>query len=382
MSLPLALAAVLLGVEYYSEPFWPRWLVETAVMAAFFFTISRMHKQQQAEQQATAEETDSEINQDHELFADFCQHETGQIQEAQGLSEQAHQLIQNAVAGLADSFHELHAQSQQQQEILNDVIAQSMNDGNDSENKVNVQAFANETSELIENIIEFLIKVSKDSMDTVYHIDDMVTQMDNIFSLLANVQSLADQTNLLALNAAIEAARAGEAGRGFAVVADEVRALSVESAKLNAEIVKHVHLTKESVARVRDTVGTMASRDMNETITAKERVNQLLSNITEVNAFLAEKVNSAGVASSQITDAVNAAVRQLQFEDIVQQTLYKLDAILQSLNESTQLLHNPRDAKSYVEALHASKERLQQRASSVGIAAVDNPDAEGDTELF
>ncbi len=372
-----------IGVELFSEPFWIRWLAEAIVVVLMYGLINHLQKERGTEQQSTDQYSEHQVEENQRLYAQVCQAETNHIQKAQELSAQIHQIIQDAVSGLSGSFQDLHAQSQHQEKILRDVIQQSMDDEEEDKGKVNVQHFAQETGELIENIIEFLVQVSKESMATVYHIDDMVTQMDSIFGLLANVQSLADQTNLLALNAAIEAARAGDAGRGFAVVADEVRSLSVESAKLNAEIVKHIHLTKESVARVRDTVGNMASRDMNETITAKERVNQLLSNITELNEFFTEQVNTAGEASSQINEAVNAAVRQLQFEDIAQQTLYKLDGYLQSLADSaTELQNTPSDSEAYTALLQATQRRLMEYKSEPVIAEARQASTSGDAELF
>src|SRR3546814_6363889 len=89
----------------------------------------------------------------------------------------------------------------------------------------------------------------------------MGKHLDAIFDLLGDVKTIADQTNLLALNAAIEAARAGEAGRGFAVVAEEVRSLSERSTNFNEQIRKLVSVSKDAIAKVRDTVGDMATRD-------------------------------------------------------------------------------------------------------------------------
>src|SRR3546814_2120216 len=99
----------------------------------------------------------------------------------------------------------------------------------------------------------------------------MVKHLDAIFDLLGDVKTIADQTNLLALNAAIEAARAGEAGRGFAVVAEEVRSLSERSTNFNEQIRKLVSVSKDAIAKVRDTVGDMATRDSSVSSGAQDR---------------------------------------------------------------------------------------------------------------
>jgi methyl-accepting chemotaxis protein len=184
-----------------------------------------------------------------------------------------------------------------------------------------VQNFAQDASNLMTHFIEILVTISKESIQTVHHIDDMAGHLDGIFSLLGDVRGISDQTNLLALNASIEAARAGDAGRGFSVVADEVRKLSHRSASFNDQIRDRVTVARESIVKVRNTVGTMASRDMNATMSSKERVDELLAHVSQLNEYLAIKIGQVSEVGQQIGDAVGVAVQSLQFEDIVTQSL-------------------------------------------------------------
>lgn len=305
-------------------------------------------------------------------------------------TQRARELINQAVIEIGESFIAIQNLSNKQSELVDDIIDNTSPSQSDDENKINIQKFATEVSQLMGNFIEIMISVSTQSVATVHHIDDMVEQMDGIFNLIEDVKSIAEQTNLLALNAAIEAARAGDAGRGFAVVADEVRSLSVRSTSFNDKIRDQVNNSKEVISRVRDTVGSMASRDMNETITAKEHVNKLLHDITTMNEYMSEKVVCVSDVVTQINQAVGKAVRCLQFEDICRQTLDAADLHIRHLAEvsekideivSTEIDNN--DIQNFLivlqENIHQQIEKWEQEG---GKAVLQESMDEGEVEMF
>jgi len=328
--IPLGLTALHTLAQLAAAPASLTWAVLLVMLMAWVHAGWQLQKQEREKEAAARTRDIGVFTEPHRVLATLCINARQEAAGVQGEVERVRVLIRDAVGQLQRSFEAMNQQSQIQATTVARIVQrESGTDG------VDVRRFAQLAGNLMEGLVDTLAQVSKQSSASVGHIDSMVQHLDAIFELLGDVKSIADQTNLLALNAAIEAARAGEAGRGFAVVAEEVRNLSQRSNNFNEQIRKLVGSSKDAVAKVRDTVGGMASRDMSLSVRAKDEVGSLLRQVEQLNASMESGLREVSGANQQIGLSVAEAVRCLQFEDISTQALGSAQLHVQRLNAMT-----------------------------------------------
>lgn len=302
---------------------------------------------------------------------------------------QINTVVLDATGKLGSSFYELNEHSQLQGALVLSMV--NSDDGNDN---FNMRNFVDETNHLLQHFIQMLVATSESSMKMVHTIDDIAKEMDKAFMLLEDVSKIADQTNLLALNAAIEAARAGEAGRGFAVVADEVRNLSKTSNDFSERIRIVIDKTKKDITSAKGLVTEMASKDMTDTISSKDKVDSMLEDISRYDEHVAQELGKISDVTKNINSSVAVAIRSLQFEDVVTQVVsysekhaVRLHDLVHSLNNQMTSLKqsegNDLDTLLVLNEFKTSIESLQQEWSKpVNKAVGQSSMEEGEIELF
>ncbi|MGU5714698.1 methyl-accepting chemotaxis protein [Aeromonas taiwanensis] len=167
-------------------------------------------------------------------------------------------------------------------------------------------------------------------------IESLASQTDSIGSILDTIRSISEQTNLLALNAAIEAARAGEQGRGFAVVADEVRNLASRSAASTAEIQSMINSLQEQSARAVSAMAQGRNQSL-RVVTQADEANGALDQITGHITQISDMNIQVATATEEQSSVVGELNRNV--EDINQLTMETAD-IAHHLTESSRNLQH------------------------------------------
>ena len=190
-------------------------------------------------------------------------------------------------------------------------IAQSC--GNAAGNSQRASGTARSGAEVVRQTIDGMARIADRVKDAAKTVEELGARSDQIGEIIGTIEDIADQTNLLALNAAIEAARAGEQGRGFAVVADEVRALAERTTRATREIgamIKAIqNETRGAVSAIEEGV-TEVAKGTENSIRSGQALEQILEQVNEVTMQI-NQIATAAEQQTSTTGEISGTIQQI-----------------------------------------------------------------------
>lgn len=174
----------------------------------------------------------------------------------------------------------------------------------------NIMDRANVAKNIVSEAIVTIHTLASEVKAAAEVIQNLQKESDDIYVVTQIIAEISNQTNLLALNAAIEAARAGEQGRGFAVVADEVRKLAQRTQDATKEIQKKIESLHVGVKKATQVMETGSSKaddsvmQINRTNESFENINQAVSAIRKVNAQIADSAEKQSLIATKINETI------------------------------------------------------------------------------
>jgi methyl-accepting chemotaxis protein len=383
-AMPAGVIALLLAALAY-------WLADWRVAGLLLlsslivYLIKRPVSEQltESEDNSTEQQALTEVTELNRETLNSLQQQISQIAEE---NRQIAGLISNAISKLTDSFQGMNQQTENEDRMLHSLI-------DEDEQGQNFGEFIRETESVLVYLADTVLKTSQESQLVMEKLEAMNGNVDGVISLLDDVKDIASQTNLLALNAAIEAARAGEAGRGFAVVADEVRKLSQKSDAFSDEISDITMSVKTTLQDALKKVSDVVTADTDMARDCKTKVGDISARMLQLNDKTQQVINGTGQVSQSIAGLVNQAVTSLQFEDMCTQLSQHINKRLDTVSELAGIIEALQQAQTQPDNLEQCRQMLadvKQRAEGLQpkIAATEHKSVtqqsldSGDVELF
>ncbi|BDI30600.1 hypothetical protein CCAX7_26510 [Capsulimonas corticalis] len=238
--------------------------------------------------------------------AEMADHLAGQVVTA--LSE-----AEEAVSAAIGSFLQISSDSREAAISAQQVAG--------SDNDESVTKIATQATDVMGGFVEGMLSTARQISRTAKQIQSLTEVSVHLRKLLDDIEVIADQTVLLAFNASIEAARAGQAGLGFAVIAGEVRKLSERSRQATERMRLLTSQVSEDSESIFDALGIAAELSLEKSCSAQIAINDLLEMIRTADEITQAAVSDLGDRSLKVSDDIGKIVIAFQFHDLLRQRL-------------------------------------------------------------
>ncbi|WP_243311269.1 methyl-accepting chemotaxis protein [Fundidesulfovibrio agrisoli] len=251
----------------------------------------------------------------------------GVVEIVSSASEELSAQVEQSSHGAQDQAQRIGETATAMEEMNATVMEVARNASKAAETTEKAKDRAESGSKVVSRVVDGIGQVQNQALGMKEDMSLLGKQAEGIGQVMNVISDIADQTNLLALNAAIEAARAGEAGRGFAVVADEVRKLAEKTMTATKEVGEAIHGiqqgTQKNIGNVETTVKTI-----NEATTLAGESGEALAEIVKLVEAATDQVRSIATASEQQSAASEEINRSI--EDVSRISSETSDAMRQS----------------------------------------------------
>lgn len=246
--------------------------------------------------------------------------------------------VERSIDELSSSFRVMAetalAQSRQADALV--AACQTLNLG---DREVSMAEAAQIIDDYLTGMVNRIVQISTQGISIVFALDDVVRDLESIEELIADVDEINKQTNLLAINAMIEAARAGKAGQGFSIVAHEVRNLSKSVKQLADRMNSQVDVVATGIRKGHERLHEIAKIDMTDNVVMKDRLCDMMNELMRNNEAFSTTLSESGLLSRTFADKISNLVTTMQVQEPTSQRLEHIKATFAAMDLALEAMH-------------------------------------------